>query len=86
MTLTLHDITPCLLDDGTTVIATITNYGYLMYTCNMLKSLMRYGLDKKVLIICIDKKSSDILQSKGYHVYCVDDASLSRFSPLKTKG
>ena len=86
MTLTLNDITPCLLDDGTTVIATITNYGYLMYTCNMLKSLMHYGLDKKVLIICIDKRSADILQLKGYHVYCVDDASLSSFSPWNTKG
>ena len=84
--LTLNNITPCLLDDGTTVITTITNYGYLMYTCNMLKSLMRYGLDKKVFIICIDKRSADILQSKGYAVYCVDDASLSRFSPWNTKG
>ena len=60
--LSLHDIAPCLLDDNTTVITTITNYGYLMYTCNMLKSLAPYGLDKKVCIICIDKRAADILR------------------------
>ena len=84
--LTLNDITPCLLDDNTTVITTITNYGYLMYTYNMLKSLMQFGLDKKVFIICIDKRSAEILKNKGYHVYCVDDVSLSKFSPWNTKG
>jgi len=84
--LTLHDFTPCLLDDGTTVITTITNYGYLMYTCNMLKSLAPYGLDKKVFIVCIDKRAADILRSQGYYVYCMDDASLGGFSPWNTKG
>lgn len=76
----------CLLEDRTSVITTITNYGYLMYTCNMLKSLAPYGLDKKVLIVCIDKRSAAILKDLGYHVWCMDDSTLSRFSSWNTKG
>ena len=84
--ITKQELDACLLEDRTTVITTITNYGYLMYTCNMLKSLAPYGLDKKVLIVCIDKRAATILKGLGYHVCCMDDATLSRFSSWNTKG
>ncbi len=84
--ITTHTLEACILDDGATIITTITNYGYLMYTCNMLKSLVPYGLDKKILIICIDKRAAIVLQNMGYHVYCIDDTELSRFSSWNTKG
>jgi hypothetical protein len=84
--ITLSTLEACILDDKTTVITTITNYGYLMYTCNMLKSLKSYGLDKKVLIISIDKRAANILTEMGYHVYCINDTELSRFSSWNTKG
>ena len=84
--ITLDTLKASILDDGATVITTITNYGYLMYTCNMLKSLASYGLDKKVFIICIDKKAATILEHIGYNVYCINDTELSRFSSWNTKG
>ncbi len=83
------DISSCILEDGKTVMATMTNYGYLLYTLNMLKSLKPFGLDKKVLLVCIDKKGANILRKLGYSVVCIDDVStqdLSRFSPWNTKG
>jgi hypothetical protein len=87
--LKLDSLGPCLLEDGKTVITTVTNYGYLLYTLNMLKSLKPYGLDKKILIVCIDKKSASILIKLGYSVYCVDLAEqkeLGKFCPWNTKG
>jgi hypothetical protein len=84
--LTLENLEPCLLEDGKTVITTVTNYGYLLYTLNMLKSLKPYGLDKKILVVCIDKKGANILRKLGYNVYCIDDGELSKFSPWNTKG
>jgi hypothetical protein len=82
-------LTKCLLEDGKTVITTLTNYGYLLYTLNMLKSLKPFGLDKKILVVCIDKKGSNILRKLGYNVYCIDSEEqkdLSKFSPWNTKG
>ena len=38
LNITLDDIRPCLLDDKSVMI-TLTNYGYISYTRNMLKSL-----------------------------------------------
>lgn len=84
--ITIQALDACLLDDGATIMTTITNYGYLMYTCNMLKSLAPYGLDKKMFIVCIDKRAATILKGLGYHVYCIDDTELSRFSSWNTKG
>jgi len=84
--LALEDLAPCLLEDTKTVITTLTNYGYLLYTLNMLKSLKPFGLDKKVLVVCIDKKGATILKRMGYNVFCVDDNELSKFSPWNTKG
>jgi hypothetical protein len=87
--ITENDISSCILEDGKTVMATMTNYGYLLYTLNMLKSLKPFGLDKKVLLVCIDKKGAGILRKLGYNVVCIDDVSmlgLSKFSPWNTKG
>jgi len=77
------DIQPHLLDG--TVLTTLTNYGYLLYTLNMLKSLRPYGLDRKVLIVTIDEKSHIILQNMGYHTICIHD-SLAKFFPWNSKG
>ena len=65
--LTLENLEPCLLEDGKTIITTLTNYGYLFYTLNMLKSLKPFGLDKKILVVCIDKKGANILKQQGYN-------------------
>lgn len=87
----LSIVDPCLLEDGKTVITTVTNYGYLLYTLNMLKSLKQFGLEKKVFIVCIDKKGALILNNLGYsNVLCIDDSSkqinLEKFCPWNTKG
>ncbi len=82
----LSDLDQCMLEDNKTVITTVTNYGYLLYTLNMLKTLRNYNLDKKVFIVCIDKKGANILKGLGYNVYCIDNNELNRFSPWNTKG
>jgi hypothetical protein len=85
----LTNLNDCFLEDGKTVITTITNYGYLLYTLNMLKSLKPFGLDKKVLVVCIDKKGTKVLKSLGYNVYCIDSMEqkdLGKFCPWNTKG
>ena len=70
--------------DPNTVLATVTNYGYLLYTRNMLKSLEPYGLDKSMMILCLDRKGSHILRKLGYSVTCADE-ELSTFCPWNTK-
>jgi len=77
---------PFLLNDNKTVMTTVTNSGYLFYTLNMLKSLKQYDLDKKVFIVCIDKKGVDILNRFGYEAYSMDDKTLSKFCPWNSKG
>jgi hypothetical protein len=86
MNITIDDIQSCLLEDNETIITTVTNHGYLLYTLNMLKSLQPFGLDKKVFLVCIDKKGSSVLKDLGYSVFCMEDNSLSRFCPWNTKG
>lgn len=81
-----NDLHNCLLEDGKTIITTLTNYGYLLYTLNMLKSLQPFGLDKKILIMCIDTKGTNILKRLGYNVCCIDDKELGKFCPWNTKG
>ena len=39
-----------ILKNENTIITTLTNYGYLLYTLNMLKSLKQFNIDKKVFI------------------------------------
>ena len=84
--LTEQDLLPSLLDDNKTVITTVTNYGYLFYTLNMLKSLKPFGLDKKVFVVCIDKKGTTVLQKLGYNVFCLEDETLCKFCPWNSKG
>jgi len=86
--LTLEDLEPCILEDGKTIITTLTNYGYLFYTLNMLKSLKPFGLDKKILVVCIDKKGANILRQHGYNTYCADNTNqtLGKFCPWNSKG
>ena len=81
--ITLNDIAPCLL--GNTVLTTLTNHGYLLYTLNMLKSLRPFGLDKKILIVAIDQKSHSILKKLGYNTVCINE-SLAAFYPWNTEG
>ena len=76
--LTLQDVEPFTFNG--TVMTTLTNSGYLLYTLNMLKSLRPFGLDKKILIVCIDRKGAESLTARGYSVICVDDI-YSKFSP-----
>jgi hypothetical protein len=87
--LTSDIVGPCVLEDGKTIITTLTNYGYLFYTLNMLKSLKQFGLDKKILVVCIDKKGANILRQQGYNTYCADDITdpiLGKFCPWNSKG
>jgi hypothetical protein len=88
--LSFERITPFILDDGKTIITTLTNYGYILYTLNMLKSLKQFGLDTKVLIVCIDKKGANIFRKFGYDVHCIDDfvqqKELGKFCPWNSKG
>ena len=76
--ITLEDVEPFVFNGS--VMTTLTNSGYLLYTLNMLKSLRPFGLDKKVLIVCIDRKGAESLIKRGYSVICVDDI-YSKFSP-----
>ena len=87
--LTSDILGPCILEDGKTIITTLTNYGYLFYTLNMLKSLKPFGIDKKILVVCIDKKGANILRQQGYNTYCIDDitdVTLGKFCPWNSKG
>jgi hypothetical protein len=84
--LTLSDVDRCILEDGKTVMTTITNSGYLLYTLNMLKSLSQFGLDRKILVVCIDKKANTILSGLGYNTFCIDDKELGKFCPWNSKG
>jgi len=86
MYISVSDVAAFLLEDGKTIMTTMTNHGYLLYTLNMLKSLKPYGLDKKLFIVCIDKKGASILEEKGYRVFCIEDAALGTFCPWNTKG
>jgi len=70
-----------------TIFTTVTNTGYLLYTLNMLKSIAPFGLDKRVHITCLDKKSAAILQSKGYQAVYEESYNVSsRFCPWNTPG
>jgi hypothetical protein len=83
--LNIEHIKPCLIEN--TVITTVTNYGYILYTLNMLKSLKPYQLDDKILIVCIDTKSASIFKKLGYNnIYCIEDESLYKFCPWNSKG
>jgi len=82
--LTREQLDPYLLSDGT-VMTTVTNNGYLLYTLNMLKSLKPFGLDHKILILCLDRKGANVLEKRGYRPICIDH-EIGRFCPWNTKG
>ena len=80
---TLEQVIP--FSNGKTVWSTVTNYGYRLYTLNMLKSLALFGLDRSVLILCLDMKSADWFMKRGYHVITATDTN-DRFCAWNTKG
>ena len=67
-----NNINECILEDGKSIITTITNYGYILYTFNMLKSLKVFNLHEKVFIVCMDSKSYNIFKKLGYNTYLID--------------
>lgn len=85
MSFTEELISSCLLE-GQTIMVTLTNSGYLLYTLNLLKSLQPFGLDKKVFVVCMDTPVAETLQQRGYHAHSENQDSLSRFCPWNTKG
>ncbi len=84
--ITLEQLQSSLLNDNKTILTTVTNYGYILYTLNMLKSLKRFDdLDKKVLIVCIDSKSDTILKKQGYNTFLIN-LDLNKFISYNKKG
>jgi len=83
--ITLNDISPCLMHNNTFIMTTITNYGYILYTLNMLKSLKQFGIDKNVFIVAMDEKCASILSKLGYHVFCVNEKSVLSTRCLKVE-
>jgi hypothetical protein len=73
MRFTEEELHPLLLEDGQTVLTTLTNSGYLLYTLNLLKSLRPYGLDKKMLVVCMDAAAATRLQRLGYQACSVEE-------------
>jgi hypothetical protein len=57
------------IPETNTVMFTVTTRGYMLYTLNMLKSVRTWGLDKKIVIACLDKKSEAYFKKEGYNVY-----------------
>lgn len=74
------------INGRSTIFLTLTNYGYILYTLNMLKSLKQWNLDRSILIICLDVKSYNILQRLGYKVYYINDSTMSNFYAYNTPG
>jgi hypothetical protein len=86
LTFTEEDIKSCVLEDGKSVIVTITNSGYMLYTLNMLKSLVPYGWDRKVLVVCMDHDASQRIRERGNISVVVEEQKLDRFCSWNTKG
>jgi hypothetical protein len=85
MSIQLERIVPHLQNTGKTIWTTVTNYGYRLYTLNMLKSLSVWGLDRTMIILCLDSKSATLFERLGYRVVITDE-SLERFCAWNTKG
>jgi hypothetical protein len=86
MSFTEEQVAPCVLEEGNTVMVTVTNSGYLLYTLTLLKSLRPFGLDQKILIICMDSAAAEVLRQRGYHTHSENLQDLSRFCPWNTQG
>ena len=64
---------------------TLTNQGYALYTLNMLKSLAQFGLDRNVLVVCLDAHAEDIFQARGYRT-SLQKCEHQQFCAWNTKG
>lgn len=78
-------ISDCLFEDNTTLFFTLTNEGYIDYTFNMIESLKRFNIDKKLFIFCLDESSNNILRLKGYKTFLIN-TNLSAFTAFNEKG
>ena len=74
--------------NGKTILTTVTNYGYRLYTLNMLKSLVPFGLDRSIVILCLDSNAADWFTKRGYRVITtpVTPVTHDRFCAWNTKG
>lgn len=85
MSLSITTELPCITEAGKTVMTTVTNYGYRLYTLNLLKSLVPFGLDQSLLILCLDNKVAEYFESRGYRV-ARSEQNMERFCPWNTEG
>jgi len=67
-------------ENNKTLFLTITNYGYLHITLNLLKNLSNFGLDKRILIFCFDRKSYETLKELKFQCYLFTDKYLDLYS------
>ena len=63
---------------------TLTNDGYIDYTLNLLKSLKKFNLEKKLKCYCIGDKCYNTLTSKGYTAILLDDKKNTNFCKFRT--
>ncbi len=73
-------ITECLFENNKTLFITITNIGYIEYTLNLLKSLHKLLLDKKIYIFCLDEVSYNRLSFLGYKTHLIKTDLSSYYS------
>ena len=74
-----------LYSNEKTIWTTVTNYGYRLYTLNMLKSLAPFGLGHSILLLCLDQQSATWFSNKGYHVFTIKE-SHDKFCAWNTTG
>lgn len=75
-------IKDCLVEDGKTLLFTLTNAGYIDYTINMLKSLERLDIDKYMFVFCLDKISQEYFTANGYKTHLID-SNMPTFASFK---
>jgi hypothetical protein len=75
-----------VLDDSNNVLLTLTNFGYRLYTLNMLKSLKPYNIDKKVIVACMDTRSNDLFKRLGYLTMYLNEDIFGKFVPWNEAG
>lgn len=64
---------------------TLTNDGYIDYTLNLLKSLEKFNLEKKLKCYCIGDKCYNTLIKKGYTAILLDDKENTNFCKFRRK-
>jgi hypothetical protein len=73
-----------LIEDNTTIMFTVTNTGYLDYTRNMLQSLKKFNIDKKMLIVCLDENSNKYFKEHDYFTLLIN-VNLNEFAHIGTE-